>query len=113
MAKPGSRSEDRAKPNSRSEDTAEPSGRIDDGVERGAALHFQFEGKRIPAYQGETVAAALLAAGIRGLRRAEGGPRGLFCGMGICFECRMTIDGRANIRACMTPVRDGMRAGRG
>ncbi|MCX5496699.1 (2Fe-2S)-binding protein [Kaistia dalseonensis] len=36
-------------------------------------------------------------------------PRGLFCGMGVCFDCLVTIDGRANVRACVTPVRDGMR----
>ena len=89
------------------ETVAEPGSRIDDGVERGAALHFQFEGKQIPAYQGETVAAALLAAGIRGLRRAEGGPRGLFCGMGICFDCLVTVNGKSNLRACVTFAQPG------
>ena len=80
------------------------------GVRRGPPLQFYFEGLEIGAYQGETVAGALLAAGIRTLRHAEigGDPRGLFCGMGVCFECRMMIDGQPNVRACMTPVRQGM-----
>lgn len=59
-----------------------------------------------------TVATALLADG-RGpaLRRTDisGQPRGLFCGMGICFDCLVTIDGRVGVRACMTTVKDGMR----
>ena len=85
--------------------------RIARGVKRGRPLHFYFEGLEIGAFEGETVAGALLAAGIRTLRHAEigGDPRGLFCGMGVCFECRMMIDGRPNTRACMTPVRRNMR----
>lgn len=38
-----------------------------------------------------------------------GAPRGLFCGMGLCFDCLVTVDGRPDVRACMTPVRDGMQ----
>ncbi len=59
-----------------------------------------------------TVAAALLDDG-RGpaLRRTDlsGQPRGLFCGMGLCFDCLVTVDGRPDVRACITNVRDGMR----
>lgn len=84
------------------------------GVTRGEPIHLDFEGQEIPAYLGETVAAALLAAGVRDLRLAGAGDaRGLFCGMGICFECRMVIDGRPEQRACMTPVAAGMRVARG
>ena len=85
--------------------------RIKEGVRRGRPLNFYFEGLEIGAFEGETVAGALLAAGIRTLRHSEigGAPRGLFCGMGVCFECRMMIDGQPNIRACMTPVRPAMR----
>lgn len=36
-------------------------------------------------------------------------PRGMFCGMGLCFDCLLTIDGRKEVRACMTPVKEGMR----
>ena len=85
--------------------------RLTGGVERGQAFFFHFEGRELTAYPGETVAGALLAAGVRTLRRAEqgGDGRGLFCGMGICFECRMVIDGLPNRRACMTQVTPGMR----
>jgi aerobic-type carbon monoxide dehydrogenase small subunit (CoxS/CutS family) len=39
----------------------------------------------------------------------RGAPRGIFCGMGVCFDCLVTVDDRPNVRACITPVRDGMR----
>jgi len=81
-----------------------------DGVERGPALRFTFNGQEVPAYEGETVAAALLAAGQREWRRTSrrGEPRGLFCNMGICVDCLVQIAGRANLRACHTVVREGL-----
>jgi predicted molibdopterin-dependent oxidoreductase YjgC len=77
----------------------------------GAALTLQVDGKPVPARRGQTVAAAMLAAGQRVLRhtRRTGKPRGLFCAMGVCFDCVMTIDGKAGVRACMTKVEDGMQ----
>ena len=72
------------------------------------------DGRRIPAMKGTTVAAALLDAGVRGFRRSIGGePRGPLCGMGICFECRVTIDDVPHRRACLVPVADGMRVSTG
>ena len=69
-----------------------------------------FEDRALPAYEGEAVAAALTAAGILGLRRdRDGRERGMFCGMGVCFECLVRIDDRPAQRACMTKVRAGMR----
>ena len=67
-------------------------------------------GRPCPAYQGETVHAALLAAGYRVLRHTvkTGQPRSFFCGMGVCYDCLVTIDGVPNQRACMTLVRDSM-----
>jgi len=63
----------------------------------------------VQAYLGETVAGALLASGQRIWRTtAQGRPRGLFCGMGICFDCTVTVDGVSNVRACLTPVSDGL-----
>jgi aerobic-type carbon monoxide dehydrogenase small subunit (CoxS/CutS family) len=68
----------------------------------------------VPACDGQTVAAALLASGRRVLRRtATGAPRGVFCGMGVCFDCLVTVDGQADRRACITPARPGMRVGLG
>ncbi len=78
---------------------------------RGAALTLCVNGRTVEAHAGESVAAVLLAEGLVTLRRsarlAEG--RGLFCGMGVCFECVVTVNGCSNVRACMTPVEGGMR----
>jgi predicted molibdopterin-dependent oxidoreductase YjgC len=73
------------------------------------------DGATVPAFEGESVAAALLAAGHRGLRVSPrlGEARGMYCGIGLCFECVLVIDGRPGVRACQTPVRDGMRVGTG
>jgi len=61
----------------------------------------------IPA--GSMVSAAVLKAGTSSFRRSvTGEPRGPLCGMGICFECRVTIDGEAHCRSCQTICRDGM-----
>ena len=63
----------------------------------------------VPAIEGETLAAALTAAGVTALRRARNGEaRGVFCGMGVCHECLVTVDGRPAQRACMIPAREGM-----
>ena len=77
----------------------------------GAAVMLLIDGEPLPARRGQTVAAVLLAADRRVLRhtRRTGKPRGLFCAMGVCFDCVMTIDGKAGVRACMTKVEDGMR----
>jgi len=70
---------------------------------------FEFEGRAIMAWPGETVAAALTAAGQYSLRTAEdGSPRGVACGIGVCWECRCIIDGRPNTRACVTAATPGM-----
>lgn len=75
----------------------------------GRAITFQFDGSSIAALEGETIAAALSAAGIVAFRRTQSGaPRGLHCGMGACFDCVVTVDGRIGQRACMTKVADGM-----
>jgi D-hydroxyproline dehydrogenase subunit alpha len=75
----------------------------------GRAITFRFDRTTIPALEGETIAAALSAAGIVAFRHtASGAPRGLHCGMGACFDCVVTVDGRIGQRACMTKVADGM-----
>ena len=72
-----------------------------------------FAGRTLQARDGQSVAAALTAAGVRSWRttRREERPRGLFCGIGACFDCLLTIDGRPAQRACLVPVRDGMIVG--
>src|SRR5690606_28423382 len=71
-------------------------------------LRFRFDGVEMEAFEGETLAAAIAAADIREFRLArDGSPRGMFCGMGVCFECLVTVDVRHNVRACMEPVTEG------
>jgi predicted molibdopterin-dependent oxidoreductase YjgC len=74
-----------------------------------------FDGRTVPATPGESVGAALTNAGIRSWRstRKHGRPRGLFCGIGVCFDCLLTIDGLPNQRACLTPVAPGMKVDSG
>ena len=68
-------------------------------------ITFTFEGEPVEARPGETIAAALTAKGIRTLRvTRDGKPRGLYCGMGVCQECLVDIDGQAAQRACMTKI---------
>ena len=79
--------------------------------DRGRQVCFQFDGRTITAYEGESIAAALAAARHRILRYTSrrGEPRGVFCNMGICFDCLVEIDGKPNQRACQRPVADGIR----
>ena len=78
--------------------------------EPGKTMQFTFNGCAYLALEGETVAAALLASGIRTLRVHEekGTPRGIYCNIGHCYECRVTINGISTVRACMTLVEEAM-----
>jgi predicted molibdopterin-dependent oxidoreductase YjgC len=79
------------------------------GIRRGPAVTITVDGEPLQAHVGETVAAALIAQDAAGIRTTRGGaPRGLYCGMGVCFDCLVVVDGLPNTRACMTWVRDGM-----
>jgi predicted molibdopterin-dependent oxidoreductase YjgC len=68
-----------------------------------------FDGRPLPVRPGQTVAAVLLAAGVRSWRttRVAGRPRGLFCGIGACFDCLVTVNGTPSVRACLTEARPG------
>ncbi len=76
-----------------------------------ATVMIEFEGKPVEARKGDSVAAALLAAGHRIFRSTpiSGAARGPFCLMGTCFECLVEIDGIGNQQACMIEVREGIR----
>ncbi|MEE1796087.1 (2Fe-2S)-binding protein [Streptomyces sp. BE308] len=67
------------------------------------------DSRPIPALPGQTIAAALWGAGILSWRtsRVNGVPRGAFCGIGSCFECLATVNGRPNQRACLLPAAPG------
>jgi predicted molibdopterin-dependent oxidoreductase YjgC len=72
-------------------------------------LTVQVDGEAVPAFAGESVATVLLALGRRTFRHTDqGAARGLFCGMGVCFDCLVTVDGVENVRACLTRVAEGM-----
>lgn len=77
---------------------------------RGEPVTFRFDGRAVAAFEGETLGAALHAAGERVLMRSikYHRPRGLFCNVGKCANCLVRVDGTPNVRACVTPVRDGM-----
>jgi len=75
------------------------------------AVAFTFDGDTISALDGDSVAAALIAAGIQVNRTTavSGSPRGPYCMMGVCFDCLVMIDGVANRQACMVSVSEGMQ----
>jgi D-hydroxyproline dehydrogenase subunit gamma len=85
--------------------------RIATGVTRGTRFTFEADGETVVAFEGETIATALLVAGKSALRRTarQDAPRGIFCGMGMCFDCVMTVNGVPNVRACVTRAEPGMR----
>ena len=82
-------------------------------LERGPAIGLTVDGRRVTAYAGETLAAVLLAEGHAATRRTRGGsPRGVYCGMGVCYDCLVVLDGVPNTRACVTFAAEGMRVER-
>ena len=83
------------------------------GLERGAQVTLTLDGRVMTAFEGESLAAVLLAEGHVATRATTAGePRGVFCGMGVCFDCLVVVDGIPNTRACVTWARDGMTVAR-
>ena len=71
---------------------------------------IEVDGQPIPVQRGQTIAAALIASGRRVFRRTQNGaPRGIFCGMGVCFDCLVTVNGVTGQRACTTLAEPGMQ----
>lgn len=78
------------------------------GITRGASVKLYVDGRPVEAFAGENLATALWAAGIRQLRTSPGGAsRGMFCGMGVCQECVVEVEGVA-VLACQTRVAEGL-----
>ncbi|WP_172381910.1 (2Fe-2S)-binding protein [Streptomyces sp. MNP-20] len=79
------------------------------GAAPDAAFEISFDGRPVPVLPGQSVAAALWAAGVLAWRttRVGGRPRGAFCGIGQCHDCLATINSRPNRRACLVPARPG------
>ncbi len=86
-----------------------------DHLENKPKISFTFDGKTYTGYEGDTIASALLANGIRKLRVHEesGTPRGIYCNIGHCYECRVTVNKQPGIRACMTEIKTDMIIDRG
>ena len=79
--------------------------------EHGRAIKFFFDGKEIEGFEGEPIAMALHANGVRVFRVSPlmQRPRGFFCAIGKCSSCFMVVDGVPNVRTCITPLKEGMR----
>ena len=77
----------------------------------GATVEVTIDGRSTRVRAGDTVAAALIAAGVPASRAADvsGAPRAPYCMMGVCFECLVTVDGVGNRQGCLVPVADGMQ----
>ena len=77
---------------------------------KGSRVVFTYDGVEMEGYEGEPIAMALKAAGVEVHRftakRHE--PRGIFCAIGRCTDCVMVVDGKPNVRTCMTPLAAGM-----
>ena len=79
--------------------------------QKGKLGTFTYDGKELQGYEGEPIAAALKAAGVMVHRytKKEHKPRGIFCAIGRCTDCVMVVDGKPNVRTCMTPLAEGMK----
>ena len=77
---------------------------------KGSLIKFRFEGKELIGFEGDTIASALHASGIKVYRKSEKlkRPRGFFCAIGRCSSCYMVVDGIPNVQTCVTPLKEGM-----
>jgi sarcosine oxidase subunit alpha len=77
------------------------------GIEPGPAFEFTFGGKTLSGFEGESVASALMRAGILAQRLSPKrlAPRGYYCGMGLCWECAVDVEGEGVVRSCGFPLR--------
>ncbi|MEC9329958.1 MAG: (2Fe-2S)-binding protein [Pseudomonadota bacterium] len=85
--------------------------RVEHEVARGEPFDIEIDGQPIKAYPGETVAAILTVNRIALARTDAAHPitRGYYCGMGVCWECAVRINGRSVVRACMEPAVKGLK----
>ena len=79
--------------------------------EHGKEVSFSFDGKELKGFEGEPIAVALTANGVRVFTDSPvmKRPRGFFCAIGKCSSCFMTVDGVPNVRTCVTPLEAGMK----
>jgi predicted molibdopterin-dependent oxidoreductase YjgC len=76
----------------------------------GEIVEFSYNGENMKAYRGDSVASALIANGVIMFRKTKkkGDPRGYFCGIGLCTDCMMKVNGVRNVRTCITEIEDNM-----
>lgn len=79
--------------------------------EKGKLVTFLYDGRELTGYEGEPIAVALKASGVMTHRytKKDHKPRGIFCAIGRCTDCVMTVDGKLNVRTCVTPLKEGMK----
>ena len=79
--------------------------------EKGRVVKFLYDGNELTGYEGEPIAAALKAAGVMTHRytKKDHKPRGIFCAIGRCTDCVMIVNGKPNVRTCVTPLEEGMK----
>ncbi len=85
--------------------------RASESLDRSVVLEFEFDGRKVRGFQGDTVASALAASGVSTFSRSfkYHRPRGLLCVSGSCPNCLLTVDSEPNVRSCMIPIQAGMR----
>lgn len=71
------------------------------------SIRIRFDGTELAGRDGQTIAGVLIGAGLRNWRTAAGEPRGVFCGIGVCQDCLVTLNGVENVRACRRTACDG------
>lgn len=73
-------------------------------------IKFTYDNKEYEGIEGDTIASALLANNVRTLRvhEASSRPRGIYCNIGHCFECRVKVGSQEGVRACLTPIENNM-----
>lgn len=72
-------------------------------------VSFTYDGKQLEGFEGEPIATALKAEGVMVHRHTQkGSPRGVFCAIGRCTDCVMIVNGKVNVRTCITPLEEGM-----
>ena len=78
-------------------------------IVKGKKVLFTMDGKELEGFEGEPISVALKAAGLMVHRHTKkGSPRGVFCAIGRCTDCVMVVNGKANVRTCVTPLMSGM-----
>ena len=84
---------------------------IIESYDKGKLVRFSLDGKELNGYEGESIAAALKAAGVMVHRYTakQHKPRGIFCAIGRCTDCVMIVNGVPNVRTCITPLEAGMK----